>query len=77
MAKKQKAESFENKLKKISAGQIEHAVGNAISELVGDDYHVNIKRLDFNFDNMGFGGDSCSLQLSIGNYTDIDDDIPF
>lgn len=77
MAKKQKAENFENKLKKLSAGQIEKAVGSAISELIGDEYHVNIKKLDFNFDNMGFGGDSCSLQLSIENYTDIDDDIPF
>jgi len=49
----------------------------AISELVGDEFHVNIKKLDFNFDNMGFGGDSCSLQLSIENCSYFDDDIPF
>jgi len=55
MAKKnkQQTECFENKLKTLSVGQIEQAVEKAISELVGDEFHVNIKKLDFNFDNMG------------------------
>ena len=77
MAKKKQQEvHFENKLKKISFGEIEQAVEKAISDLVGDEYHVNIKKLDFNFDNMGFGGDSCHLHLSIENYSNFDD-VPF
>ncbi|OQK15447.1 hypothetical protein AU255_18435 [Methyloprofundus sedimenti] len=75
--KKQQVERIENKLKKLSVGEIEQAVEKAIADLVGDEYHVNIKKLDFNFDNLGFGGDSCSLHLSIENYSDFDDDIPF
>ena len=77
MAKKKQAVRFENKLKQLSVGDIEQAVEKAISDLVGDEYHVNIKKLDFNFDNMMFGGEACDLHLSIENHADFDDDIPF
>ena len=79
MAKKkdQPVEYFENKLKKLSVGQIEQAVEKAISELVGDEYQVNINKIDFNFDDMGFGRGSCGLHLSIDDRSAFDDDIPF
>ena len=78
MAKKKEQDvSFENKLKKLSAGQIEQAVEKAISELVGGEYQVKINKLDFNFDDMGFGRESCGMHLSIKNHRGFDDDIPF
>ena len=75
--KKEQTECFENKLKKLSVGQIEQAVEKAISDLVGDEYQVNINKIDFNFDDMGFGGGSCGLHLSIDSRSAFDDDIPF
>ena len=49
----------------------------AISDLVGDEYQVNINKIDFNFDDMGFGRGSCGLHLSIDSHSGFDDDIPF
>ena len=79
MAKKkdQQVECFENKLKTLSIGQIEQAVEKAISDLVGDEYQVNINKIDFNFGDMGFGRGSCGLHLSIDSHSGFDDDIPF
>ncbi len=75
--KKEQAKRFEKKLKHLSVGQIEQAVEKAISKLVGDKYQVNIEQVDFDFDDIGFGKESCSLQLTIENHSGFDDDIPF
>ncbi len=74
--KKERVLRDEKKLKNLSAGKIEQAVEKAISKLVGDQYQVNIDKIDFEFDDMGFR-ESCSLQLSIENHSGFDDDIPF
>jgi hypothetical protein len=76
MTEKENDSFFERKLKKFSIKEIEGALSKAITELVGNEYEVDIKSIDYEQKNSGAIGDKHEVYLSIQKKQD-DSSVPF